>query len=116
MEEHCIYSDYTIKETIEKFEKNKDRVAIVINKNDIIIGVVSQGDIIRALCYGQDIYSPVSKIVKNTFLYLNDMEMRKAYEIFKKYQITMLPVVDEKFHLKDVITLKDIYNYLEDRK
>ena len=39
--------------------------------------------------------------------------MEKAYEIFRKRKITLLPIITENFELKSVITLTDIYDYLE---
>lgn len=38
--------------------------------------------------------------------------MEKAYTIFRKKKITLLPVVKENFKLESVITLTDIYDYL----
>ena len=113
---YCVKEDYTIKETLEVIDANKDRVVVVTGKEDKVVGIVSQGDILRALVGGGDFYARVATIVKPSFLYLKENDMERAYEIFKKTQITMLPVVDEQYQLMDVITLKDIYEYLEERR
>lgn len=114
MERYCINQSYTIKETIESIERLKDRVVIVVDNNDKVIGIISQGDVIRALLAGKNLYTQVQSIVRPNFFYLNSRDLKKAYELFKKYQITLLPVVDENFQLLEVISMKDIYNYLED--
>ena len=56
MNKHCVLKTYTIKETIDKIDASQDRVALVVNDKNRIIGVVSQGDIIRALSAGRNIY------------------------------------------------------------
>ena len=115
MDLHCVYEDYTIKETIENFEKNHERVAIVLSGSDKVIGVVSQGDIIRALSAGTSLFTKVSGIINPSFMYMTDKDLGKAYDKFKAKQITMMPVVDKDFALVDVITMKDIYEYMEQK-
>ena len=113
LERYCVREQYTMKEVLEQFESNHDRVAIVINESNKVIGVVSQGDILRALSAGRGIFTPIYQIIQTSFLHLYGKDMQKAYPIFKKKQITLLPIVDRNNELLDVITLTDIYNYLE---
>lgn len=112
MEKYCVGLDYTLKEIIEKFDVNKDRVAVVTNQNNKVIGVISQGDIIRALCSGISLYTKIECIAKPSFLYLRERNMEEALKMFQKAKITLLPVVDNEYHLTGVITLDDIYDYL----
>ena len=112
MKQYCVYKSYTVKETIEIIDRSHNRVALVVNHDEKVIGVVSQGDIIRALCSGKSLYSRVDGIIQPGFLYLNERDMSKAYSIFRSKEITLLPVVDEDFKLQSVITLKDIYDYI----
>lgn len=116
MDKHCVMNTYTIMEVIENFQTNHDRVACVVNSAGKLVGVVSQGDIIRAICSGISMYARVEKIIKPSFLYQNTRDMEKAYQIFKEASITLLPIVDDDFNLADVITLSDIYDYMEGGK
>lgn len=113
---YCIDENSTIKDTIEKFENNKERVVFVINDIKKIIGVVSQGDIIRFLANSGEIYSDVTKIMTSSFFYLSDYNLNRAYEVFRRKKITALPVVDDDFKLIDIITLDNIYKFLETRE
>ena len=90
MKEYCIRQGYTIKEAIESIDRNKDRVAVVMNADNKVIGVVSQGDIIRALVAGVNLYSKVDGIIRNDFLYLNSKDMEEAYRLFRKLEISLL--------------------------
>ena len=113
MEKYCIGLDYTIKEAIERIDSNKNRVVIVINKNNKVVGVLSQGDIIRALSSGKTLFTRVETIIRSNFYYLNEKNLEQAYGLFKKTKITLLPIVDDDFCLVDIISMDDIYNYME---
>lgn len=115
MKRYCVRENYTIKEVIEVIDANQDRVALVLNDSDRVVALVSQGDIIRALTSGCSLYSQIGGIARPSFYYGRERDMERAYAIFKKSQITMLPILDEEFHLVDVINLQDIYNYLEEK-
>lgn len=108
-----VLDSYTINEVIKTFENNKERVAIVLNDENKVIGVISQGDIISALQKNIDLYSKISQIINTSFFYLNEKDLNAAYKIFKEKQISLLPIVDNNFKILDLITIKDIYNYLE---
>jgi predicted transcriptional regulator len=113
--DYCINDTYTIKEAMDDFEKNHDRAAIVVNKSGKVIGVLSQGDIIRALANNTDMYTHVKTILLPSFLYLEEKNMEMAYKIFKEKKISLLPVVNSKFEMRDVITINDIFAFLESR-
>lgn len=115
LERYCVSERYTIKEVLEQFESYNNRVAIVTSNSNKVIGVVSQGDILRALSAGQNLYTPVNQIIKNSFLHLYEKDMEKAYPIFKKKQISLLPVINHNNELIDFITIDDIYEYLESK-
>lgn len=110
---YCVSERYTIKEVLEQFESNNDRVAIVKNESNKVIGVVSQGDILRALSAGRNLYTPVNQIIQNAFLHLYVKDMKKAYPIFRKTKISLLPIINQSNELIDFITIDDIYGYLE---
>ena len=115
MKEYCIESSYTINEAIERIDSTKNRVVIVMNAENRVIGVVSQGDIIRALSEGKNLYTRVEMIVRPNFFYIESKDIEEAYKIFKKYHITLLPVLDGDYHLVDIITMNDIYEYMEEK-
>lgn len=113
LEKYCVNENYTIKEVLEQFENSNDRVAIVVNNSGKVIGVVSQGDILRALSAGTDLYVQINQIIRNSFLHLYSRDLQEAYAIFRKKKITLLPVISYDNELISVITLDDIFEYLE---
>lgn len=113
LDRFVVYDTFTIKEVIETFENNNERVTIVLNDCNKVIGVISQGDIISALSKGINIYSNTSQIINNSFFYLHEKDLSQAYKFFKEKQISLLPIITNNFELVDIITIKDIFNYLE---
>ena len=110
-----VSKNYTILDTIESFQVNHDRVAL-IEDNNKIIGLVSQGDILKELSRGIHMLSRIEYIMNRNFRYMNTRDLEKAYSLFRKHKLTMIPVLSEENELVDIITLDDIYNYLEERK
>lgn len=116
LDRYCVGERYTIKEVLEQFESYNNRVAIVTTASNKVIGVVSQGDILRALSAGRNLYTPVNQIIRNSFLHLYEKDLEKAYPIFKKKQISLLPIINHRNELIDFITIDDIYEYLEKKQ
>ena len=115
LDKYCVGERYTIKEVLEQFESYNHRVAVVTNDSAKVIGVVSQGDILRALSAGRNLYTQVNQIIQSSFLHLYQKDLEEAYRIFKKKHISLLPVIDRDNKLIDMITIEDIYTYLENK-
>ncbi|MFH1983044.1 MAG: CBS domain-containing protein [Pseudomonadota bacterium] len=99
----------TLLQAVEKIEKNRSRAAIV-ESDGKVIGVISEGDIMRALLQGANIHSPIESFIIYSFKYLTDRDLPQARKLFAKHLITLLPVLDDDFRLVGVITLRDILN------
>lgn len=116
MKSCTISEEYTLKEVMMSFEENNERAAIVINKKNLVTGIISQGDIVKALVRGVGIHTMVKQIVKPSYLYLKERNLEQAYRIFKEKGISLLPVIGNNSELISVITLYDIFEYLENRR
>jgi CBS domain-containing protein len=111
-EKYCIREYFTIKETILKIEAGKVRCALVLNDRDQVIGVFSEGDVLRAILQGVEIHTPIKNILRPSFYYLKKPDMHKAYQLIKKEAVTLIPVVNESFELESVITMFDVMEHL----
>ena len=54
----------TIKQSLNKLEKNNEKCLLVISKKGTLIGILNDGDIRRAIIKGANVDS---KIIKNRF-------------------------------------------------
>ena len=112
-QEFCVTCDYTIKEVMQVFERNKERGVVVQGEEGKVCGFLSMGDIIYALVDGKNMYSRIGQICNRSFIYLQETDYKKALEIFKKRNISLIPIVNEELHLIDVITARDLFEMVE---
>lgn len=111
---------YTISDTASLIEAatrtatNGARTVIVLNENSVI-GVLSEGDILRALINGSDVYSPLSDHLTTNFKFMRERDMDAALELFRTYAMGLVPILNDKFELTDVVTLSEmLYHFGED--
>ena len=116
MLKYCIYDNLTIKDAISVINKSEMRCAKFFNEFQKIVGVFSEGDVIRSLLQGTDIHTPLKSVICPTFFYLKEKNILKAYHLIKKEGITLIPIIDDDFNLLDVITLFDVMEHLHYEK
>ena len=104
---YIISQNSTLIIACDAISKNKSRCVLIENKKKII-GIVSEGDIIRAFLMGADINSRVKDYINLSFIFFNKKDLNKAKLIFKKKQITLIPILKDNMKLADLITLNDI--------
>jgi CBS domain-containing protein len=108
---YIISSSATLLDAVEKIIHNKSRCVCVM-QSDKVIGVFTEGDVMRALLRGTSQYAALSQIIKPSFMYLTESDIKLATEIIREHLITFLPVVDKNFKLLDVITVEHVLDYL----
>lgn len=108
LDKYIVSIDGIINDAILSINKNKSRCVIVIDKNYKVYGVFSEGDLLRFLIAGMNIYSPIKSNININFKYLNNKNKKKALDLVKCFGITLIPVVDEEMILKDIISIHDL--------
>ena len=103
--DYCLKSDATLIDAVAKMNKNRSRTVMVIEAGKLT-GLVSEGDVMRALLRGVDTYAPVSDVVNRSFRFLTSADHQAAFLLFQEHAFGLVPVVDDDFHLVDVITLE----------
>jgi len=100
--------DTTILEALIKIQANKKNLLIVINNDNHLIGLISEGDIRRLLIKGASVNDKITflkKIEKVKF----DQPFNVLFEKFKSERINFLPIVNENNELINVITKKQFH-------
>ena len=97
----------TLLDAAETIAQNNSRCALVVDQ-DKVIGIISEGDLVRSLLRGINFYAPIDSIVKHGFVFLKDKDYTYALSIFRKYGISLIPIIDKSMYLYDVITLKEV--------
>lgn len=84
-------------------ENNIHRSVIVLGDDGVVVGTLSDGDVRKALLSGRMLEAPVRDVMNTNFISLRPDEVGRAKEIFEKTHIFLIPVVDERSRIKDVL-------------
>lgn len=98
----------TIEDAIALIQKNNSRCVIVSGRDRKVVGVFSEGDVLRAVLAGVDIHTPLRGLIKPSFQYLQTRDLTAARKMLLT-GTTLIPVVNEEFELESVITLRDVF-------
>lgn len=106
-----ILSSATLLEAAKAMGSNSSRTVAVVDddRTKKVLGVLSEGDILRALLQGTDVHSPVQDIMRVSFQYFQEgqVDMERARKLFLEHGFGLLPIVDAEMRLVSVITMLD---------
>ena len=108
-----INQDSIIIDAIRIISTTRFRCLLVIGENDKFLGVLSEGDILRAISNGTNIYSSISNIYRKDFKYLTKKDNSKALSLFKQFGITLIPIVDKDLNIIEIFTLNEILEFIK---
>jgi len=95
----------SIKKAIAIIDKGRIRMGVVVDKNNKMVGLVTDGDVRRAILNGISIDENVSKIMTKNPVYVEEGDDKKT--IYHKLEIEKsklgLPVLDKKGRVVDII-------------
>ncbi|MDA9508842.1 hypothetical protein XI09_30230 [Bradyrhizobium sp. CCBAU 11386] len=83
---------------------------VIAMADDRVVGVLSEGDILRALLHGSDVHGPIADWVSHGFKFLRSSDWKAALALMQKHGITLVPIVDNNFRPTGIITLMDVLN------
>lgn len=110
----CIARNSTIQAAMSLIQENHHRCICVVNEGRLC-AVLSQGDIIKALFEGITPFTLIESIVSADVVYLHSRDMKRATELIRRTNITIIPVIDSDFRILDVITFNDVFDYLDSK-
>lgn len=102
-----IAPDATLIDAVAKMNKNRSRTVMVIEHGKLT-GLISEGDVMRALLRGVDTFTPAREVANRSFRFLTSKDHGAAFRLFQEHAFGLVPVVDADFHLVDVITLEEL--------
>jgi len=106
-----IKPDTPLKEAVVVMSGGRLGNVLIVDRDDILIGVLSDGDVRRALM--QTDFSIDTEAIKYSNLSPKTCQNERmlaseALEMIENYKIQMLPIVDESGHVKGVLHLHDL--------
>lgn len=97
-----------MEQAIALIQKNASRCVLVVNADRKVVGVFSEGDVLRAILAGTEVHTPLRSLIKPSFRYLLTRDLAQARRLILD-GITLIPVLDKQFHLESVITMADVF-------
>jgi CBS domain-containing protein len=114
LNDYIVARDATLLDAIDVIDQGRVRTAIVVDDGKVV-GVLSEGDILRALRGGADVHAPIADYMQVGFRYLRERDLGKAFALMHPRGITLVPLVDDGFRLQGVITLFEVMDMLRTR-
>ena len=96
----------TIKEAMEALDKTAEKVLLVVDENQALIGALTDGDIRRYILNGRDLTGTIENAYKPNpiFIFQEDFDPEKIKEVFLENKIDMIPILDQNRKVVDFIT------------
>ena len=107
LSQYTVESSGTLLDAAQAIAANRSRCVIVMSGGKAV-GVISEGDLVRALLRGTDIYSPMQSFIHHGISFLAKRDMAQALELFRTRGISLIPILNEELGLEDVITLQQL--------
>lgn len=104
---YCISENATISDALTTITENKRGCVIVISSTDSLLGILSDGDIRRALVKGAMELTPILKILNPNVLSLirSTATAQESKRIFLEHpEINLIPILGAGNVVVDVIT------------
>lgn len=99
----------SIKETLQAIDAGAMQLAAVIDESSRLLGVVSDGDVRRALLRGKDLSSPVTDIMNVSPVTIGSGQThQEALRLMRKNHLRHILVVDGEKRLVDILTMQEL--------
>jgi dTDP-glucose pyrophosphorylase len=97
----------SIREALKQMDRSALQVLFVVNDENLLLGVVTDGDIRRAVINNIDFSRPISSIMNTTPITASPQSKRRALSIMRQYGIKHLPIVNAKKQITGLFLLSD---------
>ncbi len=108
-----IRSNSNIIDAFKVIDANRLGFAVVLDEDCVVLGVVTDGDLRRALIEGHTTESLVGEVCNRNAKYVSvSDDLFAVIDIFKNQAIKFLPIIDEGGHLLNIITKSHLHALL----
>jgi len=106
------YNDsLTIGDMIRIIATEHERTCILKNSDGRLYGVLSQGDLIKAIWNGAELITPISNIINPNPLTISTESKdpkKEALKLFSQYGVLLVPIVDANRKITSVMSIRKI--------
>lgn len=98
----------TIVDAMGNIDINSKGILFIVNKNDELVGTLSDGDIRRWIMNSGEITASVSNAMNKAPKSLTVDRKTNAVKVMKEQYIKAIPIVDDKNRIVDIVVLSEI--------
>lgn len=109
--EILIHPDTELNEAIESLDKAKQKILLVCNNKNKLLGTVTDGDIRRALIKSKSLSIKIKNIMNKNYIYCLASDDQKTIKnkLFN-HSLKHIPILNKKKEIKGIKSIKDFYN------
>jgi hypothetical protein len=106
MKDITIHPGATIKEAMEAMDRTAEKVLLVVDNEQVLMGTLTDGDIRRHILKERDLIRTIKNAYnKNSiFVFQEDFNSEKVKKILAENRIDLIPILDQNCRVVDFIT------------
>ncbi len=106
MKDISIQPSATIKEAMEALDKTAEKVLLVVDDDQRLIGALTDGDIRRHILKERDLIGTIQNAYnkKPIFVFQEDFKLERIKQLLTKNKINLIPILDLEHKVVDYIT------------
>lgn len=114
IQQMCVVAAGTLRDVLESLQTGGVGIALVLRHDGSLVGVMSDGDVRRALLAGAQLDSPLEPFIKTDVMTVAQCSSRaEAIDLMQAMRIDQLPVVDSEGKVCGVHLLHELLGALE---
>jgi CBS domain-containing protein len=101
----------TIYDLVRQILNSHERTAIIVENDNKLIGIVTEGDVLRALWSGIGMESPIAQCINFNPITVNETELNENLKVinwFVKNGVLVIPIIDENKIVKGFLKTREI--------
>ena len=106
MKDITIHPTTSVKEAMEAMGKTAEKLLLVVDENQRLIGCLTDGDIRRYILKSYDLTGTIEKAynANPVFVFQKDFDTEKIKTVFLKNKLDVIPILDQNRKVVDFIT------------
>lgn len=111
MKDITIHPSATIKEAMEALDKTAEKVLLVVDERQMLIGSLTDGDIRRYILKGHDLSGTIQDAYHTNpvVLFQDDIDQERIKQLLLENQIDLIPILNNKREVIDYVTWEKIF-------
>ena len=105
----CVLDSIIFRKALEKLDQGGHGVVFILNKNEQMIGILTDGDVRRSLLKDNNLDRPVTEVMNTSYNYAYESELEEIMlNNMQQSHIRHLPVLDKNKRLINIVLLDEI--------